>query len=350
MIRVDGSLGEGGGHSLRTALCLAALTRQETEIVNIRRSRRAPGMRPELIAAARATAEISGGRLEGDTLNSQAVHFWPGALKSGEFEVAVDTAAGGNGAVAPIVVSLLPLLANAPGSSELVATGATHVPHTTTATYLQTVVAPSLRKIGLQCEITTERWGWAPNGRGVVRARVSRSVLHGKNLTERGQMLQLGGISVASNMEPGYAERLKNRAVRRLAEVGRGADLQTQAVPAETKGAMLFLLAVFERAIAGFSAVSLGDRTAEETADDAISQLFDYQTKYVVFDRQLGEHLLLFAALAEGRTEFSVSEVTIELLTSAALVRQFLGAKVSIEGAKGEAGEVRVTGAGPLDV
>mgnify|MGYP000103048025 CR=1 FL=1 len=46
MLRIDGSLGEGGGQTVRTALTLAAITRREIEIENIRAASERTGKVP----------------------------------------------------------------------------------------------------------------------------------------------------------------------------------------------------------------------------------------------------------------------------------------------------------------
>ena len=44
-IEIDGSVGEGGGQVLRTALSLAAITDQEVSFSNIRAKREKPGLK-----------------------------------------------------------------------------------------------------------------------------------------------------------------------------------------------------------------------------------------------------------------------------------------------------------------
>ena len=46
MLKIDGSVGEGGGQILRTSLALSALTGQPFTIQNIRAKRKKPGPRP----------------------------------------------------------------------------------------------------------------------------------------------------------------------------------------------------------------------------------------------------------------------------------------------------------------
>src|SRR5262245_7453257 len=99
MVRIDGSLGEGGGQIVRTALSLAAVTQREAEITNIRKSRRIPGVRHDLIAVARAFATMTHGRLEGDSLGSDTLRYYPGRPQPGRYELAIGDSVEGTGSV-----------------------------------------------------------------------------------------------------------------------------------------------------------------------------------------------------------------------------------------------------------
>ena len=64
-VKIDGSIGEGGGQVLRSALTLSSLTGRPVEIFNIRAMRPNPGLQPQHLMAVRATAAICQARVEG---------------------------------------------------------------------------------------------------------------------------------------------------------------------------------------------------------------------------------------------------------------------------------------------
>jgi RNA 3'-terminal phosphate cyclase (ATP) len=347
MLRIDGSIGEGGGQTVRTALSLAAVTRRDVEVFNIRKGRRLPGLRHDLIAILRALNAVSHGRLEGDVVGSDTLRFFPGIVQAGDFEFSIGDSVEGTGSVALLLQTLLPVLALAGASSTLVARGATHGPYSPTATYVQTVFVPTVRKLGVRAEVATPRWGWAPHGSGELRAKIEPAVaFRAGEFTTRGELMQIGGSAVVSGMGDGFAERLRNRVSRRLSEVGRQANVQAVSIPSESAGAMLFLLAVFERTIAGFTGIGAAGASAEEIADTAIAQLFAYLTSYSVLDRFVTDQFLVYAALADGVTSFSSSEWTPHSASTAALIEEFLPARVSVTGAIGQPAEVEISGAG----
>jgi RNA 3'-terminal phosphate cyclase (ATP) len=92
MLMIDGSLGEGGGQILRSALALSVCLRRPFRIVNIRARRPKPGLRPQHLSAVRAAAAISDARVEGATLGAQTLTFEPGDVNAGAHRFAIGTA------------------------------------------------------------------------------------------------------------------------------------------------------------------------------------------------------------------------------------------------------------------
>lgn len=347
MLQIKGTLGVGGGHVLRTALTLATLMRRDVEIVDFGSHDAAPGLRPRHLAIVHALAEICGASVEGATLNSKRVAFSPGVVRAGDYRFDAARGAQEHGNASTIFEAVLPplMLAGAPSTVEV--HGVTHGPGAPTVTALQTVYAPTLRKLGFRGEVGVAKWAFPPAGNGELRARIEPvAVLRAVELTERGPMLQIGGISVFPDRERGIGERLKARALRRLAEVGRVAQITSQAAPPDAPGELLFLLVVFERAIAGFTGVSAEGVPAEEVADRAVDSLFAYLQSYSVLEKGLAEQVLLYAALAEGTSVLGVEQLTDRMMTTIEVLKRFVPARVDISGRPGEAAELTVTGIG----
>ena len=75
MIRIDGSVGEGGGQILRTALSLSLATGTPFRIENIRAGRKNAGLLRQHLTAVLAAAEIGSAQVEGAVLGSSALTF-----------------------------------------------------------------------------------------------------------------------------------------------------------------------------------------------------------------------------------------------------------------------------------
>src|SRR6185295_5867681 len=106
MMKLDGSVGEGGGQILRTALSLSALTGQPFEIENIRARRKKPGLMRQHLTAVRAAAEVCAATVAGDALGSLSLRFVPGPVRAGEYTFAIGTA----GSATLVLQTVLPPL------------------------------------------------------------------------------------------------------------------------------------------------------------------------------------------------------------------------------------------------
>ena len=82
------------------------------------------------------------------------------------------------------------------------------------------------------------------------------------------------------------------------------------------------------------------EAVADEAADEALAHL---QTGMPV-DPHSADQLLLPLSLVEGRSEYHVSAVTRHLTTNAAVIQLFLDREITIDGAEGSPGVVRVSG------
>ena len=79
MFVIDGSHGEGGDQTLRTALSLSVIAGRSVKITRIRAQRPNPGLAAQHLAAVRAMKALSGAEVEGDDLGSQELEFHPRA-------------------------------------------------------------------------------------------------------------------------------------------------------------------------------------------------------------------------------------------------------------------------------
>jgi len=92
MIEIDGSYGESGGSLVRVALALATLTGKEFKITNIRLGKKDPGLKAQHLHAIKALKEICSAKTNEIELGSDFLHYIPGKIKSGTYQIDIGTA------------------------------------------------------------------------------------------------------------------------------------------------------------------------------------------------------------------------------------------------------------------
>jgi RNA 3'-terminal phosphate cyclase (ATP) len=214
-IAVDGAMGEGGGQVLRTALSLWLLTGQSFRLSRIRANRQRPALRPQHQAAVQAAAQVSGARVSGDRVGSEAIELAPGPVRPGDYFFDIGTA----GATALVLQTLLlPLaLALATGRSSVTIRGGTHVALSPCFHYLDRNWRPFLARIGIYFDLTMTMAGFYPQGGGELQTAIPGHARPGPlDLTERGALRGVRGLSAVANLPREIAERQRRQALGRL--------------------------------------------------------------------------------------------------------------------------------------
>ncbi|MBI3994406.1 MAG: hypothetical protein HY349_00380 [Nitrospirae bacterium] len=131
----------------------------------------------------------------------------------------------------------------------------------------------------------------------------------------------------------------------RLAEQGLAPQGETRRVESPGKGAFCFVLAEFENARAGFSALGGIGKRAEQVAEEAVDGFLKYQNGRGALDPNLADQVVPYMALADGESAVTVSEVTEHLKTNIWVIEQFLPIKFVLEeDPVGDRKTLRVTG------
>lgn len=384
LVEIDGSYGEGGGQVLRTSLALSTLTGQPARVTRIRAGRKNPGLAPQHVTGVLAAASVSGAEVHGAEIGSTEIVFLPpqaaspgvsgggespagassiGASLAGvaptdtyEFDVA-DAARGGSaGSVTLVLQTILVPLALSGRRVDLKVRGGTHVAWSPPFDYFSDVFLAALSRMGLHVGCSLEAWGFYPIGNGEVTVKIGgirgagvpafgRS-FEPVGIVERGALIQVAGRAVVANLPKDIADRMARRAADILREKEFDADIRPLRVGGKSTGAGIFLAARYAGSLAGFSALGKKGVPAERVALDACREFFAFHKTGAAVEQHLADQLILPMALASGRSEMTIERVTTHLLTNAHVIRQFVPARIEIDGKEGEAGSVAVEGVG----
>lgn len=339
MIHLDGSMGEGGGQVLRSALALSMLTCQPFHITRVRQGRGKSGLMQQHLLSVEAAVRISQAQVEGAMLSSTELVFKPGEVKPGRYRFDIPTA----GSTSLVLQTIFLPLSLAGGKSSISLGGGTHVPHSPCYHYLELHWLYYLKKMGLQASLALEGAGFYPPGGGRIRAEIRPCAeLLPLQVTERGKLLRIQGLSAVANLDPDIARRQKHQALHRLEPLCRETKIRTLELPSPVKGTFLLLLAEFEGSRCCYYALGAPGKRAEQVADEAVDALEVFIASTGAVDQYLADQLLLPMAFANGPSCLRTSQITQHLLTNAEVIRLFTDVKIDIQGASGQPGSIRI--------
>jgi RNA 3'-terminal phosphate cyclase (ATP) len=339
LIEIDGSYGEGGGQILRTALALSAILRRPFTIHHIRSKRKNPGLQAQHLEAVEALAQITEAHTEGVRFGSQKITFIPQKILPGDYQFEIRTA----GSITLLLQAIFLPLCLAHGTSMLTLVGGTHVPWSPSFHYFSEVLLPTLKWMGVCAEAAIEKWGFYPRGGGKIRLKINPvHELKPVFLIGRGSLKKIHGLSAISNLPKHVAERQKDQALKRIQEeLKRDVEIDVlYDVTSNGPGSFLFLLAEYEKTLAGFSSLGSRGKPAEKVADEAVDALKNHIESDGCIDPNLADQLIPFMALAKGNSSFTTTRITEHLLTNLWVIQHFLDVRISITGEREKRGKV----------
>lgn len=333
MLHLDGGSYSGSGTIVRFGVALAALAGQEVEITNIRAKRDQPGLRPQHLTAVKAVAELCQGSLEGAFAGSRELRFRPGQLPpGGSFHWDIGTA----GSTTMLALAVLPVAAFASGPCTFRLSGGLFQDFAPSALHLQHALLPLLRRMGLKADLRILRPGYVPTGGGTIELEVEpvSGNLNPLRLVNPGSDLRFWGISLASLLaERKVTQRMAASCQQVLGRRGLKAEIRTiDDDTARQAGAGLALFAEGPGAMIGADRAGALRRSAESIGRFVAHSLLEDLDSGATVDRHLADQLVIFAALAEGTSEFFIPIATDHVHTNMWLVETILGAGTQIEG------------------
>lgn len=341
MLEIDGSKKSGSGTIVRDVMALATLTRLPVRLNNIRAARSKPGLRPQHLTSIKAAAELSQGRLNGASINSNTIEFYPGdSITGGDFSWDIQTA----GSTTMMAMTLIPIALFAEQESILSIKGGLFQDYAPTAFYLQSVFLRTLEKLGAEIRMTIIRPGYVPEGGGEIMLHIKpldtplKPIRH----ADQGEISTVQGIAFSSHLESAeVSDRMADSCEQVLQKsefntdilvgydskrdpyydapaLGAGAAL---AIWAETSSGCLF--GADMAGARGRPSEHIGETTAHEFLEDVAS--------VATVDRFLADQLIPYAGLAAGNSNYRFPEFTDHIESRLWLIQKFLHADSNID-------------------
>lgn len=323
MLTIDGATGEGGGQILRTALALSMVTRTAFRIVNIRATRKRPGLMHQHLAAVNAAARICSAEVEGAALDSMELEFTPGDVTGGDYQFSIGTA----GSTILLLQTVMPALLLAPQPSTLLVEGGTHNPLAPSFEFFDLAFLPQLRAMGARVKARLERPGFYPAGGGRVQVHVAPTRrLKPIQLQRRGAVHEIRATAMIAQLPEHIARRELDVIARELSLEDPRLQM-VRAVSAAGAGNALNLVIESQYSTEVVSGVGIRGLTAERVAEDVARRARRYLDANVPVGEHLADQLLLPMTLARGGT-FRTLLPSRHLSTNARVLEQFSGIRV----------------------
>jgi RNA 3'-phosphate cyclase len=319
-MEIDGSEGEGGGQILRVATGLSAVTGKPIRVSNIRSNRPSPGLKPQHLRGIESVARLCNAHISGFTEGSTQIEFTPGELEHDHLRVDIGTA----GSIGLVFQSLMIPAVHTDRPLEFEVIGGTDVSWSPSVTYFREVFCSFLKRMGIEAEVDTQRYGFYPKGGGRVLLRVHPGNLRPISLVDRTRFTRYDVLSVASESlrEARVAERQADAAIGML---GRKSESELREyVQTESPGSSIHIHAHFENTILGSTVLGERGKPAERIGEECAGLLKEQVETGACLDRWMADQILPYMALSGGRSEVSVAEVTKHAKTSMRLIERLL--------------------------
>ncbi|KAK1572905.1 RNA 3'-terminal phosphate cyclase [Colletotrichum navitas] len=347
LIEIDGRTGEGGGQLVRVAIALAAVTSQGVRITNVRGNRPSRGggghgggggLKAQHVTAIRWLAETTDADVEGLSVGSGTLTFAPrlppSTALAGKPRIIRIDADTGAASTLLILQAILPFLLYAAadddddGSApiELEVTGGTNVGWSLSYEYLDQVLLPRLEScfgINVTRRLKQRGWSLGPQSRGSIVLNVNPLRL-GQTLRLLDPGVACGGLPSSevthvdvSMIVPSHIHAdLQNTLVSALATSLPDAEVNFKVVEDSGHDARVYVLLV-ARSASGLrwgrdvltSIPKKGRQQREPVASLVSRKVVGDLVKELAVPRStadefLQDQLVIFQALADGRTSF----------------------------------------------
>jgi RNA 3'-terminal phosphate cyclase (ATP) len=217
-----------------------------------------------------------------------------------------------------------------------VAKGGTDTIHAPTINYLRNVLLPTLRKMGIEAEITVHKYGYYPKGMGSATLTVKPNIrIKPLILEEFGELTKVNGISVCTFLsDRQVAQRQAKAAQDILNQKGIGSEIAVindQSNPIQKGSSIVLWAQTSTDAIVGSDSIGELRKMAENVGQEAAQTLISELSAKPTVDEFQADMLIPYLALAKGKSVIRVRTISEHIESNIWLMQKMLDVKFRIQ-------------------